>query len=319
MSEISVVVPVYNSADCLAELARRLHSALQEDYELILVNDQSQDESWPVIEKLARDYATVTGINLRINSGQDNAIMAGLRQADGAYIVIMDDDLQHAPEDIPRLYETCRDGFDICFADFETKKQKLWKNVGSWINGKIAEVSMRKNSDIYLSPFKIIKKEVADAVCTYDGPFPYVDGLIMTVTSNFTQVRIEHHRRFAGQTTYSLRRSITVWGKHITGFSILPLRLASVIGIVTAFLGLCLGLYYVAYYFLYGNVVGWTTLACLLLILGGLILMSLGIIGEYIGRIYLKVNKRPQYVIQSIVRGDGPDHGGPRNGRGAQS
>ncbi len=303
MPEISVIIPVYNSANCLPELARRIDETLQADYELILINDQSLDNSWEVIEAIVAVNPAVTGINLRINAGQDNAIMAGLRQAEGAYVVIMDDDLQHAPEDIPSLHAQCRAGYDICFADLGSKKQKLWKNIGSWINGKIAEVSIKKNRDIYLSPFKMINHEVAAAVCVYDGPFPYIDGLIMTVTNNFTQVPVEHHRRFAGQGTYSFRRSLTVWGKHITGFSILPLRIASVAGIVTAFGGLCLGIYYVSYYFLYGNVLGWTTLACLELIIGGLVLMSLGIIGEYIGRIYLKINQRPQYVIKSIIRG----------------
>ena len=228
--------------------------------------------------------------------------MAGLRQSEGNYVVIMDDDLQHAPEDIIKLYERCREGFDICFADFEHKNQKFWKNAGSWINGKIAEVSIRKSMNIYLSPFKIIRKEVVKSICTYDGPFPYIDGLIMTITNNFTEISVKHHKRFAGKSTYSFRKSLTVWGKHVTGFSIIPLRIASIVGIITAFLGLSLALYYIAYYFIYGTILGWTTLACLELIIGGMILMSLGIIGEYIGRTYLKINNRPQYVIKEVIR-----------------
>lgn len=301
MPNISVVVPVYNSAGCLRELTNRVHKALQKDYELILVNDQSLDKSWEVIHDLVNEYDTVIGINLRINSGQDNALMAGLRQAKGDYVVIMDDDLQHAPEDITKIYERCREGYDICFADFKVRKQRLWKNIGSWINGRIAEACIQKSRHIYLSPFKIIRKEVVNEICTYDGPFPYIDGLIMTVTNNLTQVTVEHHERFAGKSTYSLRKSLTVWGKHVTGFSILPLRIASIAGILTAFLGLFLALYYIAYYFLYGNMLGWTTLACLGLFIGGLILMSLGVIGEYIGRAYLRINNRPQYVIKEVI------------------
>jgi len=302
MPDISVVVPVYNSADCLKELTRRVHKTLQRNYELILVNDQSLDNSWDAIHKLVHEYDTVIGINLRKNSGQDNALMAGLRQSNGDYIVIIDDDLQHAPEDIITLYEQCRKGFDICFADFEVKKQRWWKNLGSRINGKMAEVSVHKSKHIYLSPFKIMRKEVVKAICAYDGPFPYIDGLIMTVTNNYTQVAVKHYERFSGESTYSLWKSITVWGKHITGFSILPLRIASILGVLTAFFGLCLGLYYIAYYFLYGTVLGWTTIACLVLFIGGLILISLGVIGEYVGRIYLKLNNRPQYVIKDIIR-----------------
>ena len=301
MPNISVVVPVYNSSNCLMELAKRVHKTLQRDYELILVNDQSLDNSWDVIHTLVKEYDTVIGINLRKNSGQDNALMAGLRQSNGDYVVIMDDDLQHAPEDIIRLYEQCQKGFDICFADFDVKKQRLWKNLGSWINGKIAEVSINKSKHLYLSPFKIIRKEIVTAICAYDGPFPYIDGLIMTVTNNFTQVTVKHHQRFSGESTYSLKKSLTVWGKHITGFSILPLRIASIVGVFAALYGLCLAVYYIAYYFLYGNVLGWTTLSCLVLFLGGLILMSLGVIGEYVGRIYLKLNNRPQYIIKDII------------------
>jgi len=302
MTTISVVVPVYNSAGCLRELTERAHRTLQRDYELILVNDQSLDNSWEMIQEIVNDYDTVLGINLRINSGQDNAIMAGLRQSKGNYIVIMDDDLQHAPEDIIKLYERCREGFDICFADFKVKKQRLWKNIGSWINGRIAEASINKSRHIYLSPFKIMRKEIVEAICAYDGPFPYIDGLIMTVTNNLTKIKVEHHDRFSGKSTYSFRKSLTVWGKHITGFSILPLRIASIAGVVSAFLGLCLALYYISYYFLYGSVLGWTTLVCIELFIGGLILMSLGVIGEYIGRAYLKINNRPQYVIKEVIR-----------------
>jgi len=303
MPEISVVVPVYNSSSCLPELAARVEKVLQNNYELILVNDCSQDKSWQVIQDLANRYPAITGIHLRKNYGQDNAIMAGLRQSSGIYAVIMDDDLQHAPEDIPRLIEKCRQGCDVCYADFALKRQRYWKNLGSWINGKVAEVSSKKSRDLYLSPFKAVRAEVVEEICAYDGPFPYVDGLIMAATSNFVQITVSHHKRFAGKSNYSLRRSLSVWAKHVTGFSILPLRVASLVGLVSALAGMCLALYYVSYYFKHDALPGWTTLVCLQLIFCGLILMSLGVIGEYIGRIYLKVNKRPQYVIETIIRG----------------
>jgi undecaprenyl-phosphate 4-deoxy-4-formamido-L-arabinose transferase len=286
----------------LKELAKRVHTALKDDYELILINDQSLDNSWDIICQLVDEYEYLTGINLRVNSGQDNAIMAGLRHCKGEYVVIMDDDLQHAPEDIPGLYKGCSDGYDICFADFDSKKQKWWKNIGSWLNGKIAELIINKSKHMYLSPFKIMRREIVKAICAYDGPFPYIDGLILTVTNNVTKIKVEHHKRFSGKSTYSLRRSISVLGKHVTGFSIFPLRIASVIGFGTAFIGLFLAMYYVIYYFRNGSVPGWTTLVVIILFMGGLILISLGVIGEYIGRIYLKINNRPQYIIKDILR-----------------
>ncbi|MFC1813387.1 glycosyltransferase family 2 protein [Thermodesulfobacteriota bacterium] len=302
MINISVVVPVYNSSDCLPELARRVHETLKDNYELILVNDQSTDESWEVVCDIIKKDDFIVGVNLRINSGQDNALLAGLRQAQGNYTVIMDDDLQHAPEDIIKLVEKCREGYDVCCADFEIKKQKWWKNIGSWINGKMAEILLNKPKQIYLSPFKIIKKEVVDEICLYRGPFPYVDGLILSITHNLTQVQVSHYERFSGISTYSFRKSLTVWAKHLTGFSVFPLRLASFMGIFLAFLGFLLAAYYIFYYLSYGTIQGWTTLACLVLVIGGFTLMSLGMIGEYVGRTYLNVNHRPQYIIKEVLR-----------------
>lgn len=302
MHFISVVIPVFNSADCLPELIRRIHGVLQDNYELILINDHSSDNSWEVICDLFREYKTVVGMNLRINCGQDNALMAGLQQTRGDFVVIMDDDLQHAPEDIHQLYDQCLGGYDVCYADFSKKKQKLWKNLGSWLNGKMGEVILNKPRHIYLSPFKIMRKEVVREICRYNGPFPYIDGLILKITDNLTQTPVHHHGRFAGCSTYSLKKSLTVWTKHMTGFSVLPLRISSMIGILSGFIGFLLAVYYILYFFFVGTVKGWTTVVCLLLIIGGLILTSLGIIGEYIGRTYLKVNNNPQYVIKEILR-----------------
>ena len=147
MVEISVVVPVYNSEDCLEELARQIHDALENKftYELLLINDQSKDKSWEKIVSLAEKYSFIKGINLRKNSGQDNALMAGIRNSSGRYVVIMDDDLQHSPYDIPALYKCIIEGkYDVVYANFHPKKQSLWKNIGSWLNGKIAEFVLEK-------------------------------------------------------------------------------------------------------------------------------------------------------------------------------
>jgi len=161
---------------------------------------------------------------------------------------------------------------------------------------------LNKPRHIYLSPFKIIRKEVVKEIYRYNGPYPYIDGLILTITDNLTQTPVQHHGRFAGCSTYSLKKSLTVWTKHMTGFSVLPLRISSMIGILSAFIGFLLAVYYILYSLFVGTVKGWTTVVCLLLVIGGLILTSLGIIGEYIGRTYLKVNNNPQYVIKEILR-----------------
>ena len=307
MVEISVVVPVYNSEDNLAELNQQIIAALagRFSFELVLVNDQSRDGSWDVIARLAKEYAHVVGVNLRKNTGQDSALMCGLAHATGLYCVIMDDDLQHSPGDIPLLHATCKNkNFDVCYAQYSVKKQKLWKNAGSWFNGKMAELVIGKPADLYLSPFKIITCDIAREIMNYRGPFPYVDGLIFSVTCNIGQTQVEHHNRFRGKSNYNLVRSLQVWLKVATGFSVIPLRISSCIGMVSAVSGFVLAFYFLLVH-LWGSrhVEGWTTLTVLLLIIGGLILFSVGVVGEYLGRAYLHLSGKPQYIVREVCRG----------------
>jgi len=198
--QLSIVVPVYKSADCLPELARRVQQDVAchfESYELIMVNDNSPDMSWDVIIHLCSEYDFITGVNVRKNVGQDNAIMAGLHCARGEVIVIMDDDLQHDPSDIPSLYKEIHNGFDVVYAYFKEKDQALWKNLGSWFNDRAAVLVLGKPKHIYMSPFKAIRREVVDEIIKYDGPYSYVDGLIFAITSNITQIHATHHSRYA--------------------------------------------------------------------------------------------------------------------------
>jgi len=300
MIDISIIVPVYNSEDNLIELNNQIKQNLKDiNYELILVNDQSKDNSWQVINKLTNKYKNIIGINLRKNSGQDNAIFAGIQYAVGEYIVIMDDDLQHSPSDIIKLYEEIRKGYDVCYANFDKKKQALWKNIGSWLNGKMAEIIIDKPKNIYLSPFKIIKKDIIDEVKLTNYLYPYIDGIIFSITNNITQIDVKHYDRFSGVSNYTLLESIKVFMKLATGFSVFPLRVASFIGALTAMFGFMLGLYFIIEYFLNSSSLeGWTSMIVVMLFLGGIILMSLGIIGEYLGRIYLSINKKKSYTIK---------------------
>lgn len=300
---LSIVIPVYNSENCIEKLVLCLKTALKTlTHEIILVNDCSPDNSWNQILIAAKKNKNICGINLRKNSGQDNAIMAGLSFAKGKFIVIMDDDLQHSPSDIPRLLKTIEEGYDVCYANFEDKKQAFWKNLGSWFNGKIAEYVIAKPRGIYLSPFKIIRREVVESILSYNGIYPYVDGLIFQVTANITQIPAKHNTRFSGRGNYNLIRSIRVFLKLLTGFSIQPLRISSYIGFIAAVGGFLFGLYRIwCYFFQEENVAGWTSLIVLILFLGGLILMSLGLIGEYIGRIFLSINRKPSYVIKETI------------------
>jgi len=301
--QISVVIPVYNSSDILLYLTQKLIEALKEyQFEIIYVNDCSKDDSWRVIKSIALNNSKVIGINLRKNSGQDCAIMAGFHQASGEVIIVMDDDLQHNPDDIPKLLISLADGIDVVYGNFIKKKQSLLKNIGSWINDKVANVVINKPTGIYLSPFKAIKKEIIQEVLKYDGPFPYIDGLIFRNTSNITQEDVIHHKRFMGKGNFTILKSLSVWARVVTNFSVFPLRIASYLGFFASIVGFLMGLFFIIQYFLgINSPQGWPSLIVTILFIGGIQLLSLGILGEYIGRSFLHQNKEPQFVIKETT------------------
>jgi polyisoprenyl-phosphate glycosyltransferase len=303
--DISVVIPVYNSEDCLDELTRRLTDVLDKVgkvYEIILINDCSQDDSWTKITQCCKVNNKIRAINFRKNFGQDNAIMAGLKYSSGKSIIIMDDDLQHDPEDIAFLLNKLTKGYDVVYANFHSKKQSLIKNFGSWFNGKVAEIVINKPKGIYLSPYKAIKREIVKEIIKYEGPYPYVDGLIFRITQNITQITAIHYKRYTGKGNYGLRKSILVWMKLVTNFSVLPLRFATFIGFVSAGLGFILGLVYILQHFMgYQSPSGWASQVVIILFMGGVQLLTIGIVGEYIGRMFLHNSKEPQYIINEII------------------
>ena len=306
---LSIVVPVYASEQCLEPLAGAVADAMSAagyEYELILVNDYSPDASWQVIQDLCGRASNIIGVDLRRNFGQDNAIMTGLRIARGRFVAIMDDDLQHHPRDLAALVQKAEEGFDVVYADFRKKRQKLWKNLGSWFNGKIAELVLDKPKDVYLSPYKVIRREVAELICGYDGPAPYVDGLLFQVTARMAQVPVEHHERLAGMSTYTFWKSVTVAARLALSFSVKPLRLVSLFGFVLALLGLVMAAVVVCYRLLYPedfppSAVGWASLMVAVLIVGGAQMIFFGVMGEYAGRTFLKVNNKPQTAVREIL------------------
>jgi undecaprenyl-phosphate 4-deoxy-4-formamido-L-arabinose transferase len=303
--QCSVVVPVYNSQDCLEELARRIDEVFRGincRYELILVSDQSTDSSWNVIISLAKRNPAIIGISLRKNFGQDNAIMAGLRRARGMYVVIMDDDLQHDPVYIPRLIEEIGNGHDVVYARYIEKKQIFWKNAGSWFNDQVARIVLHKPKNVYLSPYKIIRADVVREICVYEGPYPYIDGLLFRRTAHFSQIEIEHQKRFQGSSTYTFWKSVKVWSYLATNFSIVPLRVATLGGMVAALAGISLGIIFIIHRIQNPEYpAGWASLIVSILIFSGVQLLSIGIAGEYIGRSYLNINRHPQYSIRETT------------------
>ena len=305
---LSIVVPVYRSADCLEALIAAISAALVPlgvPYEVVLVNDCSPDESWTVIEQLCRSHPNVVGVDLRRNFGQDNAILTGIRVTRGEYIAVMDDDLQHDPKDIPSLVAELEAGFDVVYAQFRKKRQKVWKNLGSWLAGKLAEWVLSKPKNIYLSPYKVFRREVAELICNYHGAEPYIDGLLLQVTSRITQVPVEHRRRYSGKSTYTLWESIRIWTRIAFSFSVKPLRLVTVLGLAFSLLGLLLGVAVILYRLASPEsfpetAAGWASLIVAVLFLGGIQMIFFGILGEYAGRTYLRVNDQPQTAIRTV-------------------
>jgi len=300
---LSIVVPVYRSEKILPLLVQKsletaTASGYSDQFELILVNDCSPDNSWMVIDALAREYSFVRGVSLRRNFGQHNAVMAGLHHANGKYIVVMDDDLQHPPEAIGDIIAALVSGFDVCYTHYDGRKHALWKVWGSRFNDAVATLLLNKPQGLYLSSFKGLSREVVQEVIRYDGPYAYVDGLILDITRSITSVRIQHQPRHEGDGNYNLRRSISLWLKMATSFSVLPLRVATLTGFALAAISALIILFILIEKLLNPDLPrGWASLIATVLFVGGIQTMCLGVMGEYIGRSYLKLNKKPQFVV----------------------
>lgn len=307
--DLSIVIPVYRSEACLIALYAAIAEAMASmgrSYEVILINDYSPDQSWKIIQSLCETDPCIVGVDLRRNFGQDNAILTGLRLARGKYIAIMDDDLQHHPKFLPDLLAEIEKGHDVVYADFGTKQQKLWKNIGSWINGKIAEWVLDKPKGLYISPYKVIGHDLAQLICDYPGHAPYIDGLLFQSTARISRVAVTHHARFQGSGNFTFTRSLGVSARLAFSFSSRPLRLIATFGIFTSALGLALALFVVLYRLLApqhftAEAVGWASLMVAILIASGLQMIFFGALAEYTGRSYLLMSRKPQTSIREIV------------------
>ncbi len=305
--EVSIVVPVYRSEAILPHLVEQVLDVmraahLQDRFELVLVNDCSPDGSWRVIRELAAQHAFVKGISLARNFGQHNATMAGLNRASGEIVVIMDDDLQHPPRSIVDLVDAIRGGRDVCYTRYVHRQHASWKKWGSWFNDRIASFLLKKPKGLYLSSYKAMHGRIAAEIVKYDGPYAYVDGLILDVTRDIAVVPIEHQARLSGEGNYNLRRSISLWLKMATSFSIVPLRVASLAGLLLAAISVFSMIFIVVGKYLHPEVqTGWTSLMTIVLFMGSLQLLCLGLLGEYLGRAYLKINRKPQFSIKECI------------------
>lgn len=315
--ELSIVIPLYRSEEGLPPLFAALSAlSLPEPFEIVFVNDGSADRTAEVCrELLARAPFTARLVDLTRNFGEHNAVLAGYRQARGRWIVNIDDDLQNPPEEAVRLFRFARDGgFDVVYSQYEIKHHSLWRNLGSRLANAVADIALEKPKGLYLSSFRCVTAAVAREVSRYDGPFPYVDGLITQVTQRIGTLHVRHEPRRVGHSNYDVRKLVRLWLNILLNFSILPLRLAVVLGLATALVGLALLASVIAEYLTSGTPVGWSSLAAAITVFAGVQLIVLGGIGEYVGRVFLTVNRRPQSVVREVVEHEprgGTDEGVP--------
>ena len=311
---LSIVIPVYRGEKTIGRLVRALDDCLGSLFrlEIILVNDGSPDNSAEVCRGLARTFAFVKFLNLSRNFSEHNAVMAGLNYSTGEYVVIMDDDFQNPPTEVAKLVEEIQKGYDVVFSYYASKRHHFLRNLGSRLNNWCAVLLLDKPPELYLSSFKIISRFVVHELIKYDGPYPYIDGLVLRFTRNYSRVLVTHDPRREGRSGYTLRKLISLYLNMFTNFSILPLRLASCAGLASSVLGLFLAFYFVIERLYDPSIpTGWASMIVSLFIIGGIQLFSLGMIGEYLGRLFLKDNGRPQFVIREKVNCDSAPRRGP--------
>ena len=302
--ELSVVVPVYNGALTIERVVNMVSAIhIEGGLEIILVNDGSNDDSNAICAKLVEKASTpMTFIELARNFGEHNAVMAGLRSAHGRYIVTIDDDLQHDPADISNLYRNCREnGLDVCYTFWDKKKHGFVRNLGSLITNKMASIILGKPKDIYFSTFRCMSRFLVDKILDHDGPYPYIDGLVIQITNKIGKLKINHHKRQAGQSGYTTRRLIRLWLNIFINYSVMPLRISTFIGIGLSVLGLLYTIRIIAIHMMNGTPEGWASLMSIVLLFSGAQLIVLGVMGEYLGRIHLTNNRKPQFVVRDIL------------------
>ncbi|MDQ2980296.1 MAG: glycosyltransferase family 2 protein [Acidobacteriota bacterium] len=306
-TDLSIVVPVYESADSLPLLVERVNAALAgRSYEIVLVNDGSADGSWAVIQALSAQNPAVRGLNLMRNYGQHNALLAGIRAARGELVVTMDDDLQHPPEEIPKLLAPLSRGIDVVYGTPSRLPHSVFRNASSWITKLVLQKAMGAATARKVSAFRAFRTGLRRSFEDYRSPFVSIDVLLTWGTRRFTSVEVEHRPREVGRSHYTLRALVTHALTVATGFSTLPLRLASLVGFSFTVLGLAVLAWVVGRYFVTGgSVPGFPFLASIIAIFSGAQFFALGIIGEYLARIHSRMMERPTYAIAESV-GAGP-------------
>jgi len=307
---ISVVIPVYNGARTIGPLVERLLAALSgSPLQIVLVDDGSVDASDEVCRALSGRHAgMVTYVKLGRNFGEHNAVMAGLWHARGDYAVIMDDDFQNPPEEVGRLIDHARrHGYDIVYTHSPVKHHHWLRNLSSRLNDRVANFMLNKPRHLYLSSFKCLSRFLVGQILKYRGPYPYIDGLALRCTRNIGIIEVRHAPRREGRSNYTPRKLLRLWLNMFVNFSVMPLRVSTVVGLASSVLGLALGVEVLVERLVRPGVpVGWASVLVPIVLFSGVQLVMLGLLGEYLGRLFLTENQTPQFVVREVVESGVP-------------
>ncbi|MCM1568081.1 MAG: glycosyltransferase family 2 protein [Roseburia sp.] len=306
MKKISFVIPCYRSEHTIAQVVAEIDDKMQKmkeyEHEMILVNDCSPDGTLSVIRQLCRENSSIKGISFSRNFGQHAALMAGLRQSVGDYVVCLDDDGQTPAEEADKLIEKLEEGYDAVYARYDHKQHSAFRNMGSKVNELMTRMMLDKPAELYVSSYFAVRRFVVEDMIRYENSYPYVIGLVLRTTKNIANVSVHHRQREQGSSGYTLKKLLALWFNGFTAFSVRPLRIATAVGGIFAGVGFLYGIYTIIKYFVNPNVpMGFSSTMSAIVFFGGMIMVMLGLIGEYIGRIYISMNNSPQYVIRERI------------------
>lgn len=308
MQMISFVIPCYRSSQTLPGVIQEIKDTMKTlknyEYEIVLVNDSSPDDTFSVITGLCRENDNITGINLAKNFGQHAALMAGFHYVKGDVVVCLDDDGQTPACEVGRLLAGIEEGADVVYAKYNHKHHSGFRNFGSHVNEVMTRIMLGKPKDLYVSSYFAARRFVVDEMIRYEYAYPYVIGLVLRTTKNIVNVEIDHRDRQAGESGYTLKKLLGLWFNGFTAFSVKPLRVATVTGTICAFCGFAYGIYTIIKKIFIQPpdlVIGFSALMSVIVFMGGMLMLMLGLVGEYMGRMYVSMNNSPQYVIREIV------------------
>ena len=306
---VSFVIPCYRSTLTLPNVIQEIENTMDTlegyEYEIVLVNDCSPDETFSVIRQLCEKNSKIKGINLAKNFGQHAALMAGFAHVKGDVVVCLDDDGQTPADEVGKLLGKLEEGADVVYAEYEHKKHSLFRNFGSKVNELMTRVMLGKPKELYISSYFAAKRFVIEDVIRYQNAYPYVIGLVLRTTKNIVNVSVTHREREVGASGYTMRKLLNLWVNGFTSFSVKPLRFATMMGASIAIMGFLYALYTIIKKFINPAVpAGFSALMSAVLIIGGMLMLMLGMLGEYIGRMYVGINNAPQYVVREVVGGE---------------